>query len=279
MLNACHSCRHFASEASPCLLCLPILLLELLFSSYPLVCLKTLWPWTSSLAASFHHSGSLPPALIVLLLISAPPCCFSESLTLHLFFSPLLPCIFLLIFFSICGSCGHQRVDNPQRDLSKIYGIPGAHGQLLLEHHSAGFSNLTCLNILISSLWVLSHPQPPTGNCAWSPSSVQFTRSVMTDSLRLHGLQHARPPCPSPTPGACSNSHPSSRWCHPTISSSVVPFSCLQSVNNVFLILISKAQTLKPFLDKCSLISFVYNCPEIIHKLFFKGLGPMFLGV
>ena len=59
--------------------------------------------------------------------------------------------------------------------------------------------------------------------------SVQFSRSVMCDSLQPHGLQHTRPPCPSPTPGTCSNSWPSSWWCHPTISSSVVPFSCLQS--------------------------------------------------
>ena len=52
----------------------------------------------------------------------------------------------------------------------------------------------------------------------------------MSDSLQPHGLQHARLPCPSPTAGACSNSCPSSRWCHPTISSSVIPFSsCLQS--------------------------------------------------
>jgi len=52
----------------------------------------------------------------------------------------------------------------------------------------------------------------------------------MSDSLRPHGPQHARPPCPSPTPGACSNSCPSSQWCHPTISTSAVPFSsCLQS--------------------------------------------------
>ena len=49
--------------------------------------------------------------------------------------------------------------------------------------------------------------------------------SVVSDSLRPHGLQHTRPPCPSPTPGACSNSCSLSRWCHPTISSSVVPFS------------------------------------------------------
>ena len=58
--------------------------------------------------------------------------------------------------------------------------------------------------------------------------SVQFSHLVMSNSLRPHGLQHSRPPCPSPTPGACSNSCPSSQWCHPTISSSVIPCSCLQ---------------------------------------------------
>ena len=59
--------------------------------------------------------------------------------------------------------------------------------------------------------------------------SVQFNRSVVSDSLWPHGLQHARLPCPSPTPGAYSNSCPLSQWCHPTISSSVIPFSHLQS--------------------------------------------------
>ena len=58
----------------------------------------------------------------------------------------------------------------------------------------------------------------------------QFSRSVLSDSLQPHGLQHARLPCPSPTPRACSNWCPLSQWWHPTISSSVVPFSsCLQS--------------------------------------------------
>ena len=58
----------------------------------------------------------------------------------------------------------------------------------------------------------------------------QFSRSVVSDSLWPHGLQHARVPCPSPTLGACSNSCPMSWWCHPTISSSLVPFSsCPQS--------------------------------------------------
>ena len=56
-------------------------------------------------------------------------------------------------------------------------------------------------------------------------SSFQFSRSVVSDSLRPHEPQHARPPCPSPTPGVHPNSCPLSRWCHPAISSSVVPFS------------------------------------------------------
>ena len=61
-------------------------------------------------------------------------------------------------------------------------------------------------------------------------SSVQFSYSVVSDSLRPHGLQHAKPPCLSPTPGVYSNSCPLSRWCHSIISFSVVPFSsCLQS--------------------------------------------------
>ena len=62
-------------------------------------------------------------------------------------------------------------------------------------------------------------------------SSVHFNRSVVPDSLRPHESQHARPPCPSPSPGVHSDSHPSSQWCHPAISSSVIPFSsCPQSL-------------------------------------------------
>ena len=62
------------------------------------------------------------------------------------------------------------------------------------------------------------------------PILVQFSHSVMSDSLRPHGLQPARPPCPSSTPGVYSNSSPLSLGCHPTISSSVIPFSfCPQS--------------------------------------------------
>ena len=62
-------------------------------------------------------------------------------------------------------------------------------------------------------------------------SSVQFSRSVVSDSLQPHELQHTRPPCPSPTPGVHSSSCSLSQWCHPAISSSVIPFSsCPQSL-------------------------------------------------
>ena len=66
--------------------------------------------------------------------------------------------------------------------------------------------------------------------CTLQFSSVQFSHSVVSDSLRPHELQHARHPCSSPTPGVHSNLCPLSWWCHPPISSSVIPFSsCLQS--------------------------------------------------
>ena len=61
--------------------------------------------------------------------------------------------------------------------------------------------------------------------CSFANKIYQFSLSVMSDSLQPHELQHARPPCPSPTPGVHPNSCPSSQWHHPAISSSVVPFS------------------------------------------------------
>ena len=74
-------------------------------------------------------------------------------------------------------------------------------------------------------------PSRGLGYDCFLSDSVQFSGSVMSDSLWPHGLQHTRFPRPSPTPGAYSNSCPFSRWCHPTISSSVLPLSsCLQSL-------------------------------------------------
>ena len=84
-------------------------------------------------------------------------------------------------------------------------------------------SDLTELNCNSSCLLIISIM------FTFTYYSVQFSHSVMFDSLRPHEL-HTRPPCPSPIPGIHSNSCPSSRWCHPAISSSVVPFSsCPQS--------------------------------------------------
>ena len=72
---------------------------------------------------------------------------------------------------------------------------------------------------------------PKKKNAKHCSGSVQFSRSVVSDSLQPHESQHARPPCPSPSPGVHSDSRPSSQWCHPAISSSVVPFSsCRQSL-------------------------------------------------
>ena len=73
-------------------------------------------------------------------------------------------------------------------------------------------------------------PRRCSGSMCWMNlwllnPSVQFSLSVVSDSLQPYGLPHTRPPCPSPTPGACWNSCPLSQWCHPTISFSVVPFS------------------------------------------------------
>ena len=77
-------------------------------------------------------------------------------------------------------------------------------------------------------------------HCVWrkkqpeTRKSVHFSRSVVSDSLRPHKLQHARPPCPSPTPRVHPNPCPSSRWCHPNILSSVIPFSsCHQSFSSI----------------------------------------------
>ena len=93
---------------------------------------------------------------------------------------------------------------------------------------------ISCIANRFFTIWATREAHMKAGlKCqpGYQFSSVQFSRSVMSDSLLPHESQHARPPCPSPTPRVYSNSCPSSRWCHPTISSSVVPFSsCPQSL-------------------------------------------------
>ena len=100
------------------------------------------------------------------------------------------------------------------------------------HHHRWGWDNKHYrlpLNHKLHNMPIASYVQefllPPS-----APSApALFSHSVVSKSLWPHGLQHTRPPCPSPSPRACSNSCPVSRWCHPTISSSVIPFSCRQS--------------------------------------------------
>ena len=91
-------------------------------------------------------------------------------------------------------------------------------------------SEASVLKYCTSSLTIFSHLSCCRPMTRVQFNSVRFSHSVMSNSLRPHELQHARPPCPSPTPRVYTNSCPLSWWCHPTISSSVIPFfSCLQS--------------------------------------------------
>ena len=86
------------------------------------------------------------------------------------------------------------------------------------------------LSICLCLLWFLSSASYSFLSTDLLFPSVQFSHSVVSDSLQPHELQHIRPPYPSPAPGVHPNSCPSSQWCHPAISSSVVPFSSCQSL-------------------------------------------------
>ena len=97
--------------------------------------------------------------------------------------------------------------------------------QLLFWPLNPGVSQDCDLRLLLVSMFTLWSISSNLMNLINHLSSVQFSRSVMSDSLRPHESQRSRPPCPSPTPGVHSDSRPSSQWCHPAISSSVIPFS------------------------------------------------------
>ena len=118
------------------------------------------------------------------------------------------------------------------------------HGSFPVYHQILCFfvlNNLFCINFVMNSIFRSFKNWPTIWYytrmayifCMWHDyfSLVQFSRSVVSDSLRPHESQHARPPCPSPTPRVYPNPCPSSPWCHPAISSSVIPFSsCPQSL-------------------------------------------------
>ena len=93
-----------------------------------------------------------------------------------------------------------------------------------------GVLTSVAFSILLSWFWLKGRPLSHGDPCQPASQGVLFSCSVVSDSLRPHESQHTRPPCPSPTPRACSNSCPWSQWCHPAISSSVILFSsCLES--------------------------------------------------
>ena len=125
-------------------------------------------------------------------------------------------------------------------------------------------------------------------------SSVQFSQSVVSDSLRPHELQHARPPCPSPIPRVYPNLCPSNQWCHPAISSSVVPFSyCLQSftasgsfpMSQLFRIKWPKywsfSFSISPSNKYLRLISFRMDCLDLlaVQKALKSSLTPQFKSI
>ena len=129
------------------------------------------------------------------------------------------------------GSVGKESACNAE-DLGLIPGLGRSHGEgksYPIQHSG------------LRILWTVWSMESQSVGCNWATctslhiplkfTEVQFSCSVVSDSLQPHKLQHTRPPCPLPTPRVHSNSCPSSQWCHPAISSSVVPFSsCLQSL-------------------------------------------------
>ena len=128
--------------------------------------------------------------------------------------------------FNISPSNEHPRLTSFRMDWLDFLAVQVTL-KSLLQHHNSKASILDCVigERINKMLYVHAHTHTHTREY-----SVQFSHSVMSNSLRPHELQDARPPGPSPTPGVHSDSRPSSQWCHPTVSSSVIPFfSCLQS--------------------------------------------------
>ena len=136
----------------------------------------------------------------------------------------------------ICHGC--TRVPTPEPPISSSLWASFEHGTTctiiatLLDDMNSKWEEVlrSCRILMVSQIFQMQNHIPQSLTiyqimCIHSPT-LQFSPvSVVSDSLRPHEPQHARPPCPSPSLGVCSNSGPSSHWCHPVISSSVIPFS------------------------------------------------------
>ena len=133
-------------------------------------------------------------------------------------------------------SCKQNRGESHVESLGN--GVLGLKGKYPTPFYSSfwylsrGVSAIyTCVQMVHTYVSIHTCMQSLFVDSSLAISSVQFCCSVVSDSLRCHESQHARPPCPSPIPGVYPNSCPSSQWCHPAISSSVIPFSsCPQSL-------------------------------------------------
>ena len=148
-----------------------------------------------------------------MLLVSCPKKSLPRPISMS-FFSTFSSCNFILSTLMF-ESCIHFK-------------LIGGHGVIYRSNFTVLYMNIY---LPFSATFVEETIHSSLGILAsLTKHSVQFSRLVVSNSLQTHGLQHARPPCPSPAPKSCSNSCPSSQWHHPAISSSALPFSsCLQS--------------------------------------------------
>ena len=142
------------------------------------------------------------------------------------------PSLSLIIFFILRFTLSDMRIATPT-----FFCLPFAwniffHPLTFSLYVSLGLKWVSCRQYIYGSYFCIHSASMCLSVGAFNPFTfkVQFSCLVVSDSLWPHGLQHTKPPCPSPIPGVYSNSFPLSRWCHPTISSSVIPFSsCFQS--------------------------------------------------
>ena len=143
--------------------------------------------------------------------------------------------MFVLFWVALCSFLGHwYYLMSHVKDDRSYFSVDSWRGTLYKKKRNTGkYKCESCfrffrINAILSTVYEISSSSPKN-EMEWF-SSVQFSRSVVSNSLRPHESQHARPPCPSPTPRVHWKSRPLSWWCHPAISSSVVPFSsCPQS--------------------------------------------------